>query len=512
MKSAYIFHDAFSSPNEDWYPWMKTTLEGMGYFVIVPKFPTPGGQSYESWKASIKNYVDKFDSETIFIGHGTGGLFAIRTLQELSKPIKGLVLVASYAEPLVHDGYNNVNKTFYKSDINWDLVKKNTLFINVYAGEHDPFVSDSISNHLADMMQTELQMIPDGGHINRASGFTQLVVVAQDIKQRAGALEQGLEVIPVTETPEESSVTASELSRPIITSEEISTTEQPLKKENQETVGVHTMYQDMSNLINSNKGSVASSLLTKARVDEENKKNTSPTSVRNILYIIGTIISVIGISIVGYFLLQKYLPALQNKPVPEIQSIVPAEKHFLITTTPEESYLLDKKIREALAIDPELQTIHDIYYQEKNSRVSFELIMERLGITTVPVLLHSEFSQPFFMHGKIGLADTFFGHFLIIPVKNYDQSFLGMQEWEPTLLRDVGVFMEIPNETLRGKNNRDVFEETLIYNRSVRHIVGAQNGLDLYYFFINEKTLIITDRSESIPELLKRYANRQIYQ
>ena len=76
MKTAYIFHDAFSDPFSDWYPWMKTTLEAQGYVVVVPQFPTPAGQSYESWKAAMKNYLDKFDEQTLLIGHGSGGLFA----------------------------------------------------------------------------------------------------------------------------------------------------------------------------------------------------------------------------------------------------------------------------------------------------------------------------------------------------------------------------------------------------------------------------------------------------
>ncbi len=508
MKSAYIFHDAFSSANEDWYPWMKTTLEGMGYFVVVPNFPTPGGQSYESWKVSLKNYIEKFDEETLFIGHGVGGLFALRIIEEINRPIKGIILVASYAEPLQHDGYNHVNSTFYKSDIAWDRVKQNVLFTHVYAGEHDPFVSESTSQNLANFLATPLQIIPEGGHINRASGFTQLVVVAQDIKQSTGSLQKGIEVIATA--PEEVSVNNPEQEKPAMVSEPA----QPLPPEEikDDRKNIHTMYQDMSTLINSNQGSVASSLLTKARTDEENKKNTSPTSLRNMLYIGGTIISVIGIGIVLYFLAQKYLPALQNQIQPEIQSLVPAEKHILVTTTSEESYLLDKKIRESLSQKPDTLAIHDIYYQEGGSRVSFASLIEKTGITTIPPQLINEFSQPFFMHGKIGLADNSFGHFLIIPIKNYDQTFSFMQEWEPVMMRDLGIFMETDSDVVRKKNNRDTFEEKLVYNRSVRIANDRENNLTLLYFFINEKTLIITDNTLGIPELLKRYANRQIYQ
>lgn len=506
MKTAYIFHDAFCDPTSDWYPWMKTTLESIGYLMIVPSFPTPAGQSYESWKSSIRNYIATFDSETIFIGHGIGGLFAIRILEELNVSIKGLVLVASYAEPLEHAGYNNVNKTFYKESIDWKNIIEKILFSHVYAGQDDPFVPEGISNHLAESLATPLQVIPEGGHLNKASGFLQLVTVAQDIKQSTQTLQKGIEVVPstVTESLPQAPGPVTPLPEPVAPPSEATPTVSP-----ESHPGIHTMYQDMSTLVNSNKGSVASSLLTKAHNEETIKKITSPTSPRNIAYMIGTLVSIIGIIIAGYFLAQKYIPALQNPSAPEVNSIIPAEKHTLITSSADEAYLLNQKIRQVLAEEISPETIHDIYYQENKSSSSFDQVIKQLGITTFPELLSSEMNQPLFMHGT-GIFNEQRGMFLLLPVKNYDQSFIGMREWEPVMMRDVGVFMGMSQDTIRNKSTRDLFQDVIIQNRAMRQSVDGL-GNTLYYFFISEKLVVITNSIDIIPDILKRYANRQIY-
>jgi predicted alpha/beta hydrolase family esterase len=201
MKTAYIFHDAFCDPISDWYPWMKTTLEGMGYLVIVPKFPTPGGQSYDSWKAVMKNNLDKFTNETIFIGHGIGGTFALRLLEEINTQIQGTFLVASYTEALGHVGFDRVNETFTKHEFNWEKIKNNTHVIKIFAGENDPFVHTDVTERLADNLNTDPIVIPGGEHINKASGFTQCVQLAQGIKEGLREIDKSMIVEPVSNDP-----------------------------------------------------------------------------------------------------------------------------------------------------------------------------------------------------------------------------------------------------------------------------------------------------------------------
>ncbi len=534
MKTAYIFHDAFCDQFSDWYPWMKTTLEAQGYLVIIPNFPTPGGQSLSSWKATVKNYLDKFDNETIFIGHGTGGAFALRLLEETKNPIAALFLVASYAEPIGHVGYDRVNDSFLDHAFAWDTIKNNASFIQVFAGEEDPFVPQTIAEHLAEQLNQELHVIPGGGHINKASGFTQLVAVAQSIQESKGRLDKNIQVeetpvsIPMS-TPVEpppppaspSDPSSFEAGYDPLHDRERVQGETLVRSGPGEDVieapktTAHTMYQDMSQLVSSNKGTVASSLLTKARTDEEIKKTTQATSPKNILYILGTVAMLILALGIGAFIISRNTPALQKPSAPAPRSLIQAERHVRIDIAGNEGYTTEKNIRQSLEISS-TDGITDLYYTNGTMRASFPSVLSKLGITTLPESLNSEFlmpqaaTVPLFMHGSGSLAGKPF-HFLVLPVSHYDAAFIGIKEWEPTLVRDTGIFMNIPSELLKARLTKDVFVDETINNRPVRTTRDAENNITLAYFFLSEKTIVIVDNPDSITELLKRYANSQIY-
>lgn len=557
MKTAYIFHDAFCDPFSEWYPWMKETLESKGYLVIVPKFPSPAGQSYESWKAVMKNYIGTFDSETIIIGHGTGGTFAMRVVQELTQKIQGLFLVASYGEPIGNIGYDRINKTFYEPALDWKKIKDHANIIRVFAGDQDPFVPVTITERLAESLNETIETIPEGGHLGKAAGFTQLIPVASRIFESLSEIDRSISIEKNPEVEIEQSSVATPTST--ITSEESVATQPPSQPVHNPELKAHTMYQDMSHLVNSNKGSVASSLLTKARTDKAIAQAASPASGRNIIY---TILSIflIGASLgIIIFLIQKYAPAPTVQPTPEIPSLIKAEEHKKITFNGEPIFILDQKIRNAYEQPMTDGTIRDIYYVNPGGRASFTDLINALGITNLPTGLTDEFpssekGMPVFMHG-ISTKNQVARHFLVIKINNYDVTFSFMKQWERTMLKDLGPLMNISSDFLKTRLGKDVFQDELLQNKNVRTLryhksatislddsstssttsaldsisstVQAvitnnpfanqtapyqENDLMLAYFFLNEKTLIITDNLEIVPELLKRYANSQIYQ
>ena len=593
MKTAYIFHDAFCDPSSDWYPWMKTTLEQQGYFVVVPKFPTPAGQSYESWKSVMRTYANTFDSETIFIGHGIGGTFALRLLEESSIQIHGLFLVASYTEALGHVGYDRVNETFIAHTFDWEKIKNNVLTIKLFAGESDPFVPGELTNNLATSLETEINTIPQGGHINKASGFAQCVPLAQGIKEGLGEIDKSM-VIDSSVSLDDSRASSSwqEEQPAPVTLESSSPSYQEgdadgrgsLEKKigseaaTSASTGSHTMYQDMTKLVNSNEGKVAASLLGKARIDEAEKNINKPFTSTNSLYLVGTLAALLIALGIGVLIITKYLPAQKNTPAPSTLSLLQSEFHQNINISGKQSYEVSQSITTALIQLPQPGTLTDIYYTRGNLRASFRDVLESLDLADdAPSSLTGEFipagisNTPVFMH----ISASFNGvpaHALIIPITHYDKAFLGFKEWEPTLFKDLGIFMNVSQGFLKNKITKDVFRDEMVANKAIRALrykkpadivleepplpdltqtpsqeptqeslidpgtpslpnfisegiqtiqeaipIAApvapyqENDLMMGYFFLNDHTVVVVDNLVIIPEILTRSANSQIY-
>jgi predicted alpha/beta hydrolase family esterase len=556
---------------------MKTTLEGMGYLVIVPKFPSPAGQSYESWKVVIKNYIATFDAETIIVGHGAGGLFALRLLQDSNTKIRGLFLVATYGGAIGNIGYDRINKTFYEPALDWQKIIDRTTIVRIYAGADDPFVPKSATEELADNLGEIVHTIPEGGHINKAAGFSELVVVASGIKESLTELDRSISIEhspdePISPndihsikdageliagkplsspTPPDPSAVATDLpTEKIDAAPEIGSGQVPVG--DTPVIHPHTMYQDLSKIVQSNRGKVASSLLTKARVEKAEQEATSPASGQNIIYTILSII-ILGLTIgIIIYLIQKYAPAPVISPAPEVISLVRAEEHEPISFSTEPSFIIDQKIKNLFEKPLTDGTIRDIYYVTNGARASFTSLLTVLGVTDTPAGLTSEFPEstnglPVFMHG-LYTKNQVSQHFLVVRVTNYDNAFSLMKLWEPLMARHLGPLMNISSDFLRTRLVKDTFTEELINNKPVRTLryqstatiafddTGENNSevvpittqasnafanaiapyqpgdLILAYFFLNEKTIVITNNLDLIPELLRRYSDRQIYQ
>ena len=83
-----IIHGVYGNPEENWFPWLKKELEQNGSEVLVPKFPTPIGQSPESWLRIFSEFENKIDGNTVLIGHSLGAVFILRYLEQAKKKIQ----------------------------------------------------------------------------------------------------------------------------------------------------------------------------------------------------------------------------------------------------------------------------------------------------------------------------------------------------------------------------------------------------------------------------------------
>lgn len=182
MKNAFIIHGAWGTPQENWFPWLKTELEKIGYTVTVPQFPTPEGQSLESWLKIWSEYNDQCNDETIIIGHSIGVAFILNILQRLDHPIKAAYLVAGFIRSLNNDEVDAINATFYEKPFDWEKIKSNCKEFVCFNSDNDPYVPVDQGEELAHNLGVTVTLVPNAGHFNTKAGYTKFPLLLQRIK------------------------------------------------------------------------------------------------------------------------------------------------------------------------------------------------------------------------------------------------------------------------------------------------------------------------------------------
>lgn len=181
MPTAFIFHGTGSKPTENWFPWLAQALEADGYTVIVPQFPTPENQSAQTWLATMEIYQNDIGADTIFIGHSIGATFALHLLEHYS--IKARFFVAGFIDSLNNPQFDPLIKTFVEYNFDWATIRSHSKSFSVFHSDNDPYVPIELAEHLATKLQTDLTLIPQGGHLNATTGYREFPLLLERIQQ-----------------------------------------------------------------------------------------------------------------------------------------------------------------------------------------------------------------------------------------------------------------------------------------------------------------------------------------
>ena len=106
------------------------------------------------------------------IGHSLGGIFLLRVLEKLEKPVRAAFFVGTPVGVRPIQNWDSDEK-FSGFDFNWDKIKRNARDFVVYHSDTDPYVGLGNGEKLAKELGVDLTFIPNAGHFNARAGYTE---------------------------------------------------------------------------------------------------------------------------------------------------------------------------------------------------------------------------------------------------------------------------------------------------------------------------------------------------
>ncbi|HUQ85748.1 MAG TPA: alpha/beta fold hydrolase [Candidatus Limnocylindrales bacterium] len=157
-KAIFIPGNGGGTPQDNWFPYLKTELENLHVNVIASDFPDSDLARAKYWLPFLKELGA--DENTILIGHSSGSVAAMKYAE--NNKILGSVLVGSYYT----DTGDEKEKAsgYFDTPWNWEAIKQNQKWIIQFASTDDPWIPIAEPRFVHDKLDTEYHEFTDKGH------------------------------------------------------------------------------------------------------------------------------------------------------------------------------------------------------------------------------------------------------------------------------------------------------------------------------------------------------------
>jgi hypothetical protein len=166
QKKAVILHGTANDHTGNWFPWLKTELEKIGYEVWVPDLPDSEHPDAERYNDFLLASGWDFNNNLI-VGHSSGAVEILALLSVLPKDAKinTAILIGSFAHPF-DDDPNARRSGLFAKPFDYEYLKtKAKQFIFIHS-DNDPYCPLEQAQYLHKKLAGEFVMIPGQKHFN----------------------------------------------------------------------------------------------------------------------------------------------------------------------------------------------------------------------------------------------------------------------------------------------------------------------------------------------------------
>ena len=188
QKRVFIVHGWDGSPQNCWFPWLKRELEKRGFVVQVLSMPNPENPIITDWVSCLANAVNVPDKNTYFVGHSIGCQAILRYIEQLQRPIGGVVCVAGFFR-LLHlatDEEREIAKPWLERVMDYNKTKRWSGKIIAIFSDDDPDVDLGDKEPFEKYLNAKTVVEHQKGHFSDDAGIKELPSALEAVLEIAG--------------------------------------------------------------------------------------------------------------------------------------------------------------------------------------------------------------------------------------------------------------------------------------------------------------------------------------
>ncbi len=169
MKNVLILHGTENNAQGNWFPWLKTELEKREFRVWCPDLPHadhPDLKRYSDYIFGNKDW--HFGKDSILIGHSSGGVAALKLLQQLPEGVIINTCFTAGAFIKTH-GWENI-KGLFTNPFDFEAIKSHARRFVIFHSDDDPYVPLSDAKDFQNKLSADLIVMKGQGHFNLEKG------------------------------------------------------------------------------------------------------------------------------------------------------------------------------------------------------------------------------------------------------------------------------------------------------------------------------------------------------
>ncbi len=168
MRNALILHGTGGSSKINWFPWLKTELEGRGWKVWVPDLPGADTPNIKRYNKFIFSSDWDFNSDSVLVGHSSGAVAILGILQNLpeSTIVDTVILIGSFKNNLGQDALSGL----FEEPFEFEKIKKHARRFVLIHSDNDPYCPLEHAEYLSKCLDGELIIKPGQKHFSIGTG------------------------------------------------------------------------------------------------------------------------------------------------------------------------------------------------------------------------------------------------------------------------------------------------------------------------------------------------------